>query len=197
MLQELKASPGRAGPPSLTGIAAVPSAKSAEQKMELGQLRWGTGLCDHCWDEGKQQAATRAAAGGHTGAGPAALPIDRLLSSSSTSPVDLPAEVERTLRALAPLDIRTPRVTVALLSKPPFRFLFDVVEAVRARTGFGATLYGDQLLMRERETTIPPDDAMEVAKRVKEQYCYVCPDMAKEFRKYDDDPAKWTKKVKP
>jgi len=52
-----------------------------------------------------------------------------------------------------------------------------------------------QLLMRERETTIPPDDAMEVAKRVKEQYCYVCPDMAKEFRKYDDDPVKWTKKV--
>ena len=85
--------------------------------------------------------------------------------------------------------------------------------------------------MRERETSIPPDDAMEVgqatpsptltltltltlplpltltltlplaliltkvAKRVKEQYCYVCPDMAKEFRKYDDDPAKWTKKV--
>ena len=37
---------------------------------------------------------------------------------------------------------------------------------------------------------------MEVAKRVKEQYCYVCPDMAKEFRKYDDDPAKWTKKVR-
>ena len=36
---------------------------------------------------------------------------------------------------------------------------------------------------------------MEVAKRVKEQYCYVCPDMAKEFRKYDDDPQKWTKKV--
>ena len=47
----------------------------------------------------------------------------------------------------------------------------------------------------QRETTIPPDDAMEVAKRVKEQYCYVCPDMAKEFRKYDDDPQKWTKKV--
>ena len=36
-----------------------------------------------------------------------------------------------------------------------------------------------------------------MAKRVKEQYCYVCPDMAKEFRKYDDDPAKWTKKVHP
>jgi len=50
-----------------------------------------------------------------------------------------------------------------------------------------------QLLMRERETNIPPDDAMDVAKRVKEQYCYVCPDMAKEFRKYDEDPAKWIK----
>jgi len=50
-----------------------------------------------------------------------------------------------------------------------------------------------QLLMREREQNIPPDDAMDVAKRVKEQYCYVCPDMAKEFRKYDEDPAKWIK----
>jgi len=50
-----------------------------------------------------------------------------------------------------------------------------------------------QLLLRERETTIPADDAMEVAKRVKEKYCYVCPDMAKEFRKYDEDPGKWVK----
>ena len=41
-----------------------------EQKMELGQLRWGTGLCDHCWDEGKQQAATRDAVGAmHHGLG--------------------------------------------------------------------------------------------------------------------------------
>jgi len=52
-----------------------------------------------------------------------------------------------------------------------------------------------QTLMRERETHIPPDDAMDVAKRVKEQYCYVCPDMAKEFGKYDDDPAKWIKQT--
>ena len=36
-------------------------------------------------------------------------------------------------------------------------------------------------------------DAMEVARRIKEQYCYVCPDMAKEFKKYDDDPMKWIK----
>jgi len=50
-----------------------------------------------------------------------------------------------------------------------------------------------QLLLREREHTIPADEAMEVAKRIKEKYCYVCPDMAKEFRKYDDDPLKWVK----
>ena len=50
-----------------------------------------------------------------------------------------------------------------------------------------------QLLLREREPTIPADDAMDVAKRIKEKYCYVCPDMAKEFRKYDEDPGKWVK----
>ena len=38
-----------------------------------------------------------------------------------------------------------------------------------------------QLLLREREHTIPADEAMDVAKRIKEKYCYVCPDMAKEF----------------
>ena len=27
-----------------------------------------------------------------------------------------------------------------------------------------------------------------------EQYSYVCPDLAKEFAKYDNEPAKWMKK---
>ena len=26
-----------------------------------------------------------------------------------------------------------------------------------------------------------------------EKFCYVCPDIAKEFSKYDSDPAKWIK----
>lgn len=47
--------------------------------------------------------------------------------------------------------------------------------------------------MREREPNLPRSDAMDVARRIKEQYCYCCPDMAKEFRKYDDDPLKWIK----
>lgn len=45
-----------------------------------------------------------------------------------------------------------------------------------------------QQLMRERETTIPPSESMEVAKRVKETYSYVCPDIVKEFQKYDTEP---------
>lgn len=51
-----------------------------------------------------------------------------------------------------------------------------------------------QQLMREREPNIPSEDSLEVAKKVKEQYCYVCPDLAKEFSKYDSDPQKWIKK---
>lgn len=32
---------------------------------------------------------------------------------------------------------------------------------------------------------------MEVSKRVKETYSYVCPDIVKEFAKYDQEPSKW------
>eukprot|EP00124_Ichthyophonus_hoferi_P002233 Ihof_evm3s144 gene=Ihof_evmTU3s144 len=50
-----------------------------------------------------------------------------------------------------------------------------------------------QQLLRDREPQIPPEDSMEIAKRIKETYSYVCPDIAKEFKKYDEDPAKWIK----
>jgi len=48
-----------------------------------------------------------------------------------------------------------------------------------------------QQLMRERNEPIPPAESMEVAKRVKETYSYVCPDIVKEFAKYDAEPSKW------
>jgi len=51
-----------------------------------------------------------------------------------------------------------------------------------------------QQLMRERETTIPSAESFEIAKTVKETYSYVCPDMAKEFQKYDQAADKWIKK---
>lgn len=48
-----------------------------------------------------------------------------------------------------------------------------------------------QQLMREREgQRIPPAQSFEVAKRVKETFSYVCPDMVKEFTKYDQFPDK-------
>jgi actin-related protein 3 len=50
-----------------------------------------------------------------------------------------------------------------------------------------------QQLMRERKEPVPPEDALEVAKRVKEMYSYVCPDLAKEFAKYDEKPDKYFK----
>lgn len=49
-------------------------------------------------------------------------------------------------------------------------------------------------LIREREgAKIPPAEALEVAKRVKETYSYVCPDLVKEFNKYDSEEG-WFKK---
>jgi len=50
-----------------------------------------------------------------------------------------------------------------------------------------------QNLMRERNEPIPPAESLEVAERVKETYSYVCPDIVKEFLKYDQEPSKWFK----
>jgi len=54
--------------------------------------------------------------------------------------------------------------------------------------------YFIQTLLREREPQIPPEQSLETAKAIKERYSYVCPDVAKEFAKYDAEPAKWMKK---
>jgi len=48
-----------------------------------------------------------------------------------------------------------------------------------------------QQFLREREKNIPPEDALLVAQKIKEKYCYVCPDVSKEFAKYDQDPKKY------
>lgn len=52
-----------------------------------------------------------------------------------------------------------------------------------------------QQLMREREgnTVVPSHESFETAKRVKEQFSYVCPDIVKEFKKYDTEASKWIK----
>ncbi|KPP66491.1 actin-related protein 3B-like [Scleropages formosus] len=56
--------------------------------------------------------------------------------------------------------------------------------------------YFIQQLLREREIGIPPEQSLETAKAVKERYCYICPDIVKEFTKYDADPGKWIKKYR-
>jgi actin-related protein 3 len=54
--------------------------------------------------------------------------------------------------------------------------------------------YFIQSLLREREIGIPPEQSLETAKAIKERFCYICPDIAKEFAKYDSDSSKWMKK---
>ena len=48
-----------------------------------------------------------------------------------------------------------------------------------------------QSLLREREVGIPPEQSLETAKAIKERFSYICPDIAKEFAKYDSEPSKW------
>ena len=58
--------------------------------------------------------------------------------------------------------------------------------------GKDITSFVQQLLRDRGETAnIPPEDQLRVAQRIKEDYSYVCQDMVKEFKKYDDDPYKW------
>ncbi len=48
-------------------------------------------------------------------------------------------------------------------------------------------------LMRERGemAIVPPEDHLKVASKVKENYSYVCQDIVREFRKYDEEPLKY------
>lgn len=53
--------------------------------------------------------------------------------------------------------------------------------------------YFVQQILRDRESQIPPEMSLEIAKRIKETYSYVCPDIVKEFAKYDAERDKWVK----
>lgn len=40
-------------------------------------------------------------------------------------------------------------------------------------------------------SAVPPEDQLRVASKVKEDYSYVCQDIVREFRKYDEEPYKY------
>ena len=44
--------------------------------------------------------------------------------------------------------------------------------------------------MRDRKEPIPAEDSLDIARKVKEHFSYICPDLAKEFAKYDTNPEK-------
>jgi len=45
--------------------------------------------------------------------------------------------------------------------------------------------------LRARNEPLLPDFALEIAKKIKEKFCYVCPDIVKEYEKYDTDPTRF------
>nr|CAG8524353.1 1257_t:CDS:2 [Entrophospora candida] len=60
--------------------------------------------------------------------------------------------------------------------------------------GRDITYFVQQLLRDRNETSIPPEDSLKVAERIKEQFSYVCQDMVKEFKKYDQEGEKYFQK---
>jgi len=49
--------------------------------------------------------------------------------------------------------------------------------------------------LRDRGEPLPPQDALDVAKKIKESFCYIAPDLVREFKKYDTDEKKFRQYV--
>jgi actin-related protein 3 len=62
--------------------------------------------------------------------------------------------------------------------------------------GRDVTSFVQQLLRDRNETAIPPEDSMDVARRIKELYSYTCQDIVKEFEKFDNEPDKHFQRFK-
>jgi actin-related protein 3 len=46
-------------------------------------------------------------------------------------------------------------------------------------------------MLRNRGENLLPEEALNIAKKIKESHCYVCPDLVKEYIKYDEDPTRF------
>lgn len=47
--------------------------------------------------------------------------------------------------------------------------------------------------LRDRGEVMPPEDSMLIARKIKEMFCYIAPDLVKEYLKYDEDSTKFKK----
>jgi len=61
--------------------------------------------------------------------------------------------------------------------------------------GKDITAFIHQLMLEREGAAIPSALKYDVAKRTKEQFCYVCPDIVKEFKKYDQARDQWIKSI--
>mmetsp|Transcript_18305 Transcript_18305/g.30741 ORF Transcript_18305/g.30741 Transcript_18305/m.30741 type:complete len:418 (-) Transcript_18305:215-1468(-) len=52
-----------------------------------------------------------------------------------------------------------------------------------------------QQLMRERGEQVPPEESLDIARRVKEQFSYTSSDIVREYSKYDNEPGKYLKEL--
>ena len=50
-----------------------------------------------------------------------------------------------------------------------------------------------QDMIRDREKDLPPEESFNMARKIKEQHCYVTANLVKEFTKYDTDPSNFLK----
>jgi len=48
-------------------------------------------------------------------------------------------------------------------------------------------------LLQERGELLPPEDSLDISRKVKEMYCYTCSDIVKEFKKHDKKLDKYVK----
>merc|ERR1711933_65411 len=46
-------------------------------------------------------------------------------------------------------------------------------------------------MLLDRGESVPAEQRMEAARQIKEQHSYLCQDVAKEYKKYDQDPRKF------
>jgi len=46
-------------------------------------------------------------------------------------------------------------------------------------------------MLRDRSESLLAEDALNIAKKIKESFCYVCPDIVKEYEKFDTDPTRF------